>query len=246
MNLLVPRINSYTRNSTHIINILNNITELPPHSVLYTLDVSSLYTNIPYEEGLTEMPHNIFLIDLLRSVLENIKLNHWQTFSPDCLDSNKHQVGTILCQLICVPLWGPICVHISIATFLIQNVHSWHISNLDILFGNVEDFINIWTGDTLPSNLLKRCHLMRSLSWTYLYTNQPQDSTQGCMSNLQIGTCISDITLNTQNLRDCIIIICWVFTWDFHIHIAAKDLCPSSCFEFHLPSFLCSFSRSFR
>ena len=31
--------------------------------------------------------------------------------------------------------------------------------------------------------------------------------------------------------------MCWVFAQAFHIHIAAKDLCPSLHFEFHLPSF---------
>ena len=34
-----------------------------------------------------------------------------------------------------------------------------------------------------------------------------------------------------------IIIICQVFAWAFHIHIAAKDICPSLHFEFFPPSF---------
>ena len=38
-----------------------------------------------------------------------------------------------------------------------------------------------------------------------------------------------------------IIIIYRVFARPFHIHIAAKDLCPSLHFEFPLPSFPCHF-----
>ena len=38
-----------------------------------------------------------------------------------------------------------------------------------------------------------------------------------------------------------IIIICWVYAGAFHIHIMTKDLCPSSHFGFHPPSFPCHF-----
>ena len=49
---LVPLSNSYLRDSTCMINILSTIHTLPSHLLLYTLDVSSLCTNIPHDEGI--------------------------------------------------------------------------------------------------------------------------------------------------------------------------------------------------
>ena len=47
---LVPTSQSYIRDSTHLINILNEIS-LQPGMLLCTLDITSLYTNIPHNEG---------------------------------------------------------------------------------------------------------------------------------------------------------------------------------------------------
>ena len=55
INQQLPRINNYTRDSTHIINFLKGITDLCPNAVLCTLDISSLYTNIPHEKGIKTM-----------------------------------------------------------------------------------------------------------------------------------------------------------------------------------------------
>ena len=48
---LVPLSESYIRDSTHMINILNNFSILP-NMILCTLDITSLYTNIPHKEQL--------------------------------------------------------------------------------------------------------------------------------------------------------------------------------------------------
>ena len=48
---LVPKSQSYIRDSTHLINILNEIS-LQPDMLLCTLDITSLYTNIPHNEGI--------------------------------------------------------------------------------------------------------------------------------------------------------------------------------------------------
>ena len=44
---------SYIRDTTDFINRLRRLPLLPPGTLLVTLDVSSLYTNIPHEEGIT-------------------------------------------------------------------------------------------------------------------------------------------------------------------------------------------------
>ena len=47
-----PRIPSYVKDTTHFINITKNI-QLDPEDLLFTIDVSSLYTNIPHTEGIS-------------------------------------------------------------------------------------------------------------------------------------------------------------------------------------------------
>ena len=46
-----PRIPRYIKDTTHFINIMKNI-QLDPEDLLVTIDVSSLYTNIPHNEGI--------------------------------------------------------------------------------------------------------------------------------------------------------------------------------------------------
>ena len=48
---MISRISSYIRDTTDFLNKLHNLPHLPPGSLLVTLDVSSLYTNIPHDEG---------------------------------------------------------------------------------------------------------------------------------------------------------------------------------------------------
>ena len=48
---LVRKLPSYLRDSTHLINILKDL-RLPENAILASLDVTSLYTNIPNHEGI--------------------------------------------------------------------------------------------------------------------------------------------------------------------------------------------------
>ena len=52
LNPLVPKLSSYIKDTTHFLKKLDDLKELPPGSLLVTLDVSSLYTNIPHNEGI--------------------------------------------------------------------------------------------------------------------------------------------------------------------------------------------------
>ena len=78
---LVPKLDSYIRDSGHFLWILDNI-ELPKDVILCTLDVTSLYTNIPNDEGIAavrsalaihrdpmENPTNNSICELLNLVL---------------------------------------------------------------------------------------------------------------------------------------------------------------------------------
>ena len=84
---IVPLSKSYVRDSTHLINILKDFT-IHPGTLLCTLDVMGLYTNIPHLEGIQStkemlaiykppdtLPHNSYMIELLELVLTN---NHFE------------------------------------------------------------------------------------------------------------------------------------------------------------------------
>ncbi|CAH3182916.1 unnamed protein product [Porites lobata] len=49
---LVQLLPSYVKDTTHFLNILKEIDVLPTNAILVTLIVSSLYTNIPTNEGI--------------------------------------------------------------------------------------------------------------------------------------------------------------------------------------------------
>ena len=83
----MPLSKSYVRDSTHLINILQDFS-IQPGILLCTLDVTSLYTNIPHLEGIQctkemlaiykppdTLPHNSYIIELLELVLTN---NHFE------------------------------------------------------------------------------------------------------------------------------------------------------------------------
>ena len=48
----VYKISSYIKDSTHFLQILNTLNHIPSTATLCTIDVSSLYTNIPHQEGI--------------------------------------------------------------------------------------------------------------------------------------------------------------------------------------------------
>ena len=52
LNPLVQTLPSYIKNTTHLLNKLKDLDVLPANAILITLDVSSLYTNIPTNEGI--------------------------------------------------------------------------------------------------------------------------------------------------------------------------------------------------
>ena len=73
-----PRIPSYIKDTTHFINIMKNI-QLDPEDLLVTLlvtiDVSSLYTNIPHNEGIAaiyRMMEETGTDTLLRMFISNL------------------------------------------------------------------------------------------------------------------------------------------------------------------------------
>ena len=71
------RVASYLENSTDLVNTLSK-TKLPTNSLLCTLDIESLYTNITHKQAVIAFarrfrahPKFVFYLDLLKFVLSN-------------------------------------------------------------------------------------------------------------------------------------------------------------------------------
>ena len=71
---------SYIRDSKHFLQLLESLPPLPENAILVTADVTSLYTNIPHEEG-------------IESVLHYMKL-HANTLPPGA--PSPHTIGVLL------------------------------------------------------------------------------------------------------------------------------------------------------
>ena len=84
---IVPLSQSYVRDSAHLINMLKDF-NVQPGMLMWTLDITSLYTNIPHMEGIQStkemlaihkppdtLSHKSYVIELLELVLTN---NHFE------------------------------------------------------------------------------------------------------------------------------------------------------------------------
>ena len=99
----IPKIKSYLKDSSHLISLLES-TLIPKNSTLVTIDVKSLYLNIPHREGINAVLNRLYptqeladqmnippntIVDLLKIVLEH---NYFQF-----ADTMYHQVqGTAM------------------------------------------------------------------------------------------------------------------------------------------------------
>ena len=96
-NVTTFKLRSYIRDTTHFLQKISTINDLPVNTLLVTLDVESLYTNIPHTYGLQAakdtlnatrtfknvQPSNNTLIKLLEMVLTKINFqfngqDYWQ------------------------------------------------------------------------------------------------------------------------------------------------------------------------
>ena len=79
----VPTTKSYIRDTQDFITKIKELGPIPQGAILVTLDVSSLYTNIPNKEGITAVADQLrkhqtktgissYILDLLKLVLHNM------------------------------------------------------------------------------------------------------------------------------------------------------------------------------
>ena len=87
LNPLISKIPSFVQDTTHFLRILNEIPTLTPNSFLVTMDVSSLYSNIPHVDGiqacrefLTQHGHPVDFVSDMCDLIEFILSHNNFTF----------------------------------------------------------------------------------------------------------------------------------------------------------------------
>ena len=135
---------SYIRDTTDFICKLTEITDISPDDYLVTLDVTSLYTNIPHDQGVRaiaeklaaertgpQCPSNQNVIKLLRLVLE---CNNFKFNNTDYLQINGTAMGTKL---------APSYANLFMDNFETKYVYTYHKKpKLWVRF--IDDIFSIW------------------------------------------------------------------------------------------------------
>ncbi|XP_048575670.1 uncharacterized protein LOC125557291 [Nematostella vectensis] len=99
---LVSKLPSYVKDTNHFLNILLTLSNLPTDSLLVTLDVSSLYTNIPHNDGINACHHFLrtcntnpipagTICDLIRMILQ---MNNFSFNDKHYLQKHGTAMGT--------------------------------------------------------------------------------------------------------------------------------------------------------
>ena len=135
---LVKELPSYLRDSSHLINLIRNL-RIPKDSILATLDVTSLYTNISNNEGieavggyLSRHRHYSSLLQLLRTVLTT---NIFKFDNKDFLQVGGTAMGTKL---------APSFANLFMGYFEDKFIYSYRLQPL-LWKRFIDDIFFIWT-----------------------------------------------------------------------------------------------------
>ena len=189
---LVPLSKSYVRDSTNLINILKDF-NIHPGILLCTLDVTSLYTNIPHLEGIQSikemlaihkspdtLPHNSYIIELLELVLTN---NHFE-FNGEFY----HQVsGTAMGTKL-----APSYANLFMAKFEDKHVYTYPLQPL-LWKRFIDDIFLIWPHG--KKSLLDFIEHLNTVHPTIKFTSDISDTQ---ITFLDLSIYISQSTLHTR------------------------------------------------
>ena len=111
---LVTKTSSYLKDTTDFLKKQSDLGHLPPDCILVTLDVSSLYTNIPHDEGLEacrltldtrstpQQPPTANLSKLMEQILT---LNNFTFNGEHYLQTNGTAMGTRMAPSLLICSW---------------------------------------------------------------------------------------------------------------------------------------------
>ncbi|XP_071145079.1 uncharacterized protein [Mytilus edulis] len=158
----VENLPSYIQDTTHYLKKMESLNPLPPETILVSLDVTSLYTNIPHDEGIeacrevwnsrnTLHPPTECLIQLLTLVL---KCNNFTFNGEHFLQVNGTAMGTKMAPSYANIFMGKLEQRI-LNSFLYQPL-SWFrfIDDIDMKWDNTEQELELFiqhANDAHPS-----------------------------------------------------------------------------------------------
>ena len=145
LNPIAQKVPSYVKDTTHFLQILNSLGTLPPNCILATLDVTSLYTNIPNEfgkqackEGFDEFrpnprakPSNISLLKLMDLILTK---NNFDFNGQHYLQTGGTAMGTKMAPSYAIKALGK---------FEVMYVYTYHKQPI-IWLRYIDDIFIIW------------------------------------------------------------------------------------------------------
>ncbi|CAJ0967794.1 unnamed protein product [Ranitomeya imitator] len=146
---LVPFMKSYLKDTTHFLQLLRDLGPLPSNSILVTMDVSSLYTNIDHQEGLESVTKYVttyanfsdnqlqFCIDALTIILTK----NYFLFEDQFYVQKK---GTAMGSNVAPPF-----ANIFIDFYETSYVYCHPLFSSNVIFWRhfIDDVFFIWTGD---------------------------------------------------------------------------------------------------
>ena len=159
---LVSTTKSYVKDTTDFINKIESLPQASPHTILATIDVSSLYTNIPNTEGITacksfltkhrpgeNTPHNNSIAQLLEYVLTK---NNFDFNAKHYLQVGGTAMGTKV---------APSLANLFMADFEEKFVYTYHLQP-SIWLRYIDDIFLLWNHGQeeldLFLNHLNTCH----------------------------------------------------------------------------------------
>ena len=138
---LVIRTESYLKDTTDFLLKLSALSPLPPNSILVTLDVNSLYMNIPHDEGIKACrlclgtrpflhPPTVYLTKMMKLIL---KQNNF-TFNNEHSANQWYSNGTRM---------APLCTNLFMASLEVWLL-SWTTDKPLIWWHYIHDIFTIW------------------------------------------------------------------------------------------------------
>ena len=176
---------SYIKDTTHFINFEN--TKIPDKAILATLDVCSLYTNVPQEEGIKvicqyyeeyyqskpPIPTST-LGELMRLIL---KENSFQFSGKHYLQTHGIAMGTKMAVAFVVIFMAHIKKQLLAASPFKPTLWKRFIDDIftvrTISEQEINDFVSFVNISTQPSNLHAKCHLSVLFSSTLKFLKDP-------------------------------------------------------------------------
>ena len=166
----VPKTKSYIRDTQDFITKLKSLGRIPEGAILCTLDVSSLYTNIPNQEGIlavaeklrsdpSKTPITKFILDLLSLVLHNM---NFEFNGEHYLQTGGTAMGTSV---------APNYANLFMDRFETKALEGYHLKPLTWL-RFIDDIFMIWTHgeDSLKEFITYLNSLHHSIKFTHEFS----------------------------------------------------------------------------